>query len=275
MSQFRPLAQIGLQTQTILSQGEYTNLLGETVEIASQVERAKAGRISYPPQAQLSEKFEARYNTRIYVHNQTTLSAAQLYVATGYSTVALNFASARHPGGGWLSGAQAQEESLGRASGLVTCIEDDEMYQRHLRLRDALYTNSAIYSPEVPVFRDDYHNLLDRPYLLSFITAPAVNAAVVIQRDSSRRKEVYDTMRVRIRRVLSIAAMHQHNALILGAWGCGVFGNDPLKIAELFAEALHGPFSGVFDEVVFAILDSSKQERFIGPFYKVFGRQDA
>lgn len=275
MAQFRPLALVGLQTQTILSEGEYINSSGEKVAIASQLERAKTGTISYPPDVPLSEQFEARFDTRIYVHNQTTLSAAKLYVETGYRTVALNFASARNPGGGWLSGAQAQEESLGRASGLVACIEGDEMYQRHLRLRDALYTNSAIYSPEVPVFRDDYNNLLDQPYLLSFITAPAVNAAVVLQRDSSRRKEVYETMRVRIQRVLSIAAMHQHTALILGAWGCGVFGNDPLTIAKLFQEALSGPFAGVFDEVVFAILDSSKQERYIGPFYRVFGRQDA
>lgn len=272
MSQFRPLAQIGIQTQTILAEGEYTNLLGETVSIASQIAQAKADTISYPPEKQLPEQFEPHYETHISVSNESTLSAAQRLVEAGYHTVALNFASARHPGGGWLSGAQAQEETLGRASGLVACIQDDEMYQRHLRLRDALYTNSAIYSPNVPVFRDDNNQLLDQPYLLSFITAPAVNAAVVLQRDSSRRKEVYNTMRVRIRRILSIAAMHEHNALILGAWGCGVFGNSPQQIAELFAEALYGPFAGVFEEVIFAILDTSQQERYIGPFYKVVGR---
>lgn len=272
MSQFRPLAQIGFQTQTILSQGEYTNLLGETVSIADQVAQAKAGTISYPPEKQLVEQFEARYETQITVCNESTLHVARQCVAAGYNTVALNFASARHPGGGWLSGAQAQEETLGRASGLVPCIQDDEMYQRHLHLRDALYTNSAIYSPNVPVFRDDDNNLLERPYLLSFITAPAVNAAVVLKRDSARRKEVYETMRVRIKRVLSIAAIHQHNALILGAWGCGVFGNNPQHIAELFGEALCGPFAGVFEKVVFAVLDASQHERYIGPFYKVFGR---
>src|SRR5438105_1456545 len=74
-------------------------------------------------------------------------------LAPAYRQVAaLNFASARHPGGGWLSGAHAQEESLARASGLVASIADDPMYARHAQSHDALYTSSAIYTSDVPVF---------------------------------------------------------------------------------------------------------------------------
>jgi len=72
-------------------------------------------------------------------------------------------------------------------------------------------------------------------------------------------------------RVLAIAAIHGHEALVLGAWGCGVFGNDGREIAELFRAALDGPFAAMFSEVVFAVTDWSPQRRFIGPFEEVFG----
>jgi uncharacterized protein (TIGR02452 family) len=65
---------------------------------------------------------------------------------------------------------------------------------------------------------------------------------------------------------LGIAAGHGHESVILGAWGCGAFGNDSREIAELFAAALSGPFQGVSSRVVFAILDWCEDKRFIGPF---------
>lgn len=122
----------------------------------------------------------------------------------------------------------------------------------------------------MPVFRDDAGALLSEPYLCAFITAPAVNAGVVLERDRSRRAEVRAVMARRVRRVLAIAALHEHSALVLGAWGCGVFRNDPAEVAGLFAEALVGPFHGAFAEVVFAVLDSSPERRFIKPFERAF-----
>jgi uncharacterized protein (TIGR02452 family) len=73
-----------------------------------------------------------------------------------------------------------------------------------------------------------------------------------------------------IGRVLAIAATHGHDALVLGAWGCGVFQNDPTEIAGLFAAALREPFHGTFAAVVFAVLDTSPERRFIGPFERAF-----
>src|SRR6185437_10556724 len=94
--------------------------------------------------------------------------------------LALNFASARHPGGGFLKGSQAQEESLARASGLYACIAPLRgMYDANHRFRSCLYTDHLIYSPDVPVFRADNDSLLDHPYPVSFVTAPAVNAGAV------------------------------------------------------------------------------------------------
>lgn len=74
----------------------------------------------------------------------------------------------------------------------------------------------------------------------------------------------------RIDKVLAIMAGHGHDAAVLGAWGCGVFKNDPDAIAGLFAKALRGKFAGAFAKVVFAVLDSSEERYFIGPFAERF-----
>jgi uncharacterized protein (TIGR02452 family) len=72
--------------------------------------------------------------------------------------------------------------------------------------------------------------------------------------------------------VLAIAAQHEHRALALVAWGGGVFRNDSQEIAELFQQALTDRFTGAFAHVRFAVLDSSTDEKFIGPFKTVFAR---
>jgi uncharacterized protein (TIGR02452 family) len=262
-------AALGRDTQRILADGGYTTERGTVVDLAPLIAYARAGTRSYPPEAPLPAQLPGPHSTMFEVTNESTLAAARRLVGAGVRVAALNFASARHPGGGWLSGARAQEESLARASGLVPCIADDPMYARHERMRDALYTNSAIYSPDVPVFRDD-ERLLEAPYKIAFITAPAANAGVVLERDRSRRDAITAAMRERVARVLAIAAIHGHDALVLGAWGCGVFKNDPAEIAALFAAALRESFAGAFAMVVFAVLDWSPERRFIGPFERVF-----
>ena len=205
---------IGHETQHILAAGHYTVPSGEQIELAPLLAAAKAGTISYPSEAALPTAAPGERATTIAVSNETTLAAAQRLVDAGHAVVALNFASARHPGGGWLSGAQAQEESLARASGLVPCIADDPMYARHARSADALYTSSAIYSPAVPVFRDDNGQLLDQPYTVAFITAPAPNAGVVLGRDRARHPEVTAALRERVARVLALAHAHGHERVV-------------------------------------------------------------
>jgi uncharacterized protein (TIGR02452 family) len=265
-------AALGQDTQRILANGSYTTERGATVDLGPLLARARAGTRSYPPDVALPAHLPGPHATIVQVTNETTLAAARRLAAANARVAALNFASARHPGGGWLSGARAQEESLARASALVPCIADDPMYARHERMRDALYTSSAIYSPDVPIFRDDDGRLLDEPYCVAMITAPAVNAGVVLERDRSRRSQISAAMRERVARVLAIAATNGHDALVLGAWGCGVFKNDPAEIAGMFDTALRGPFAGAFVIVVFAVLDTSPERRFIGPFERAFAQ---
>jgi uncharacterized protein (TIGR02452 family) len=265
-------AELGQDTVRIMNSGHYTTPAGKRVDLRETLRFAREGTRSYPPEHALP-KAKAQLgdcSTVIDVVNATTLVAAWQLVQDGHRPAALNFASAKHPGGGFLSGARAQEESLARSSGLYACLEGHPMYALHAAQGDPMYTSYSIYSPAVPVFREDDGTLREEPFLCAFITAPAVNAKVVLQRRPGHGPAIRAAMDERVRRVLAIAAEHDHRALVLGAWGCGVFGNDGDTIAGLFRDALEGPFCGAFERVVFAVLDSSPEEPMIGPFRRAF-----
>jgi uncharacterized protein (TIGR02452 family) len=263
-------AALGQEADRILADGHYVAPSGRRVDIADLVRRAVEGTVAYPHDEPAPALVPGSRPTQIEVVNETTLSAASRLVAQGHRPVALNFASARHPGGGYRSGARAQEESLARSSGLVACLLGRALYDVHNAVPGGMYTSYALYSPGVPVFRNDDGDLLNEPYLCAFITAPAVNAKVVLERDRSARPAIRAAMEERVGKVLAIAVAHGHDAAVLGAWGCGVFGNDTEEVAGLFRQALDGPARGVFDRVVFAVTDWSDEQRFIGPFRRAF-----
>ena len=262
---------IAEDTVRALDRGSYTNLLGAEVDLSAALRRAVEGTVSYPPGAAVPAFAAGGHATAFEVANETTLAAAWRLVRDGHRPVALNFASARHPGGGFLNGAIAQEESLCRASGLYACIRDDPMYAHHARNPDPMYADHAIYSPDVPVFKADAGDPLPAPYPCSFVTSPAVNAGVVRERTPGREADIRAAMARRADKVLAVMARHGHDAAVLGAWGCGVFRNDPAAVADLFREALAGRFAGAFARVVFAVLDTTAERRFIRPFEERFG----
>jgi len=263
--------ELGRDTARILRRGYYRAANGEMVNLYKALQNAVNGTQTYPPNCAVPRVRAGKGSARFEVVNETTLAAAHRLVDAGQRAVALNFASATHPGGGFLSGARAQEESLARNSALYACLQGNPMYEFHQAGHDAMYTDYAIYSPDVPVIRTDDGELIPEPWLCSFITAPAPNADALRQSAPARLAEIPKAFERRIHRVLAIAVLHGHAAIVLGAWGCGAFGNDTNDVASLFAKALRGPFRGVFARVIFAITDSSKEKRFIGPFEKAFG----
>jgi uncharacterized protein (TIGR02452 family) len=145
------------------------------------------------------------------------------------------------------------------------------MYPFHERHGDTMYTDYVIYSPSVVVFRDNEGKLLETPFTCSFLSAPAPNAGAVLQKEPSRNDELRRALQSRTRKILSVAATQAYDAIVLGAWGCGVFKNDPRDVAAQFLEALTGDFSGVFRLVHFAILDHSSSGAIIAPFEQAFG----
>ncbi len=270
-------AAIATQTMQILSQGWYPGPTGQKVTILPDLnDSINNTRLFSPGQlARIAAAVPASGGpAKISVRNCSTLAAArQLHAAYGDERIALlNFASARNPGGGFLSGSQAQEESLARASGLYASISRmTDYYEANRRNWSGLYTDHMIYSPRVPVFRDEDDQLIDQPWAVSMITAPAANAGLVRSREPENRSQIREVMNRRIEYVLALAAHHGHDALVLGAWGCGVFANDPAEVAELFAGHLldQGRYARTFAEVVFAVLD--RRGDVIRPFVEVFG----
>ena len=104
----------------------------------------------------------------------------------------------------------------------------------------------------MPVFRDDNGALLSRPHLVSFLTCAAPNLAAIIASQPGHAGSVPAVLKARAERILHVAA-HRHRSLVLGAWGCGVFGNDAAIVAGAFARALgHAPW---FEQVTFAVHD--------------------
>ncbi|MFN3200147.1 MAG: TIGR02452 family protein [Bradymonadia bacterium] len=248
-------ATLARETLEIIREGHYQNAEGHKVTLDEAMQSAIEHTEEWPPDRNPPVP-ELRFDTVVTVENCTTLEAARRMAEGAESDpVALNFASAKNPGGGFLNGSLAQEESLAMCSGLYACLNGRPMYAHHRHLKNPMYTDYAIYSPSVPVFRTDDGTLLDAPYRCAFITAPAVNAGSVRNRRGAGPVEIEAAMRRRVAKVLGIAAHHGHRDIVLGAWGCGVFRNDPKLIADLFAEALRGDFAGVFERVCFAVLD--------------------
>jgi len=260
-------AKVARKTVKIINRGGYKFGVDDTwVDLSPELEFCIENTVEYPPGRPLPRIHQAEKESRIEVHQETTLSAISRLNQQGLQPVALNFASAYNPGGGFLKGASAQEETLVRASGLYACLKSAGMYRYHAQRRDPMYTDYAIYSPEVPIFRDEEGALLQEPYTCAFVTSPAPNAGAVLRRNPKRKRGIRRQLVLRIRKVLTLMAAHGHQHIILGAWGCGVFRNDPEQVAEIFASILHSTFQNVFELVVFAILDRSRTGRFITPF---------
>ncbi|MGW3635160.1 TIGR02452 family protein [Streptomyces sp. NPDC005122] len=268
------LRAIARQTEEAVAAGAYRGSHGRVVSIAEAVEAARAGTRMYGPgpigvpaggPAASGTGFAG---TSFEVTGESSTQAAGRLTGEGALGVpgppgpvaVLNFASARNPGGGYLRGAQAQEEDLCRASALYACLlRVREFYDHHRAHPDPFYTDRVIHSPAVPVIRDGRGELLDEPYTAGFLTAAAPNASVVLRTVPERADELPRALAVRAERVLETAAAEGYRRLVLGAWGCGVFRNDPAQVAAAFRDLLvGGRFEGYFDQVVFGVLDRTR-----------------
>ncbi|MFE9408065.1 TIGR02452 family protein [Streptomyces sp. NPDC006704] len=267
------LRDIARQTTAITASGRYESHTGRHVSIEGQVAAALVGTALFGP-APLTVTVDRDRVTHITVTGESSLEAARRMVGAAPGDVAvLTFASARNPGGGFLNGAQAQEEALCRSSALyATLLRVPEFYAHHRAERDVFYTDRVIHSPGVPVFRDDQGRLLDEPFLAGFLTSPAPNAGVIRSRTPHEAHRIGPVLDARAERVLETAARCGYRRLVLGAWGCGVFRNDPARVAEAFHGHLTGDgrFAAHFDEVVFAVLDRTRDRTTRGAFADAF-----
>ncbi|MEU8617258.1 TIGR02452 family protein [Streptomyces sp. NPDC048623] len=268
------LRALARENEEIVAAGHYTGPGGRVVPLAERLATAVAGTRLYGPEPVPVTPGTDR-TTRIAVTGESSLAAARrmLREDPGTPVAVLNFASARNPGGGYLNGAQAQEEALCRSSALyTTLLRAPEYYAHHREHRDAFYTDRVIYSPAVPVFRDDAGRLLAEPFAVGFLTSPAPNAGVIRRQTPALAGRVPAALAARAERVLETAAAQGYRRLVLGAWGCGVFQNDPAEVAGAFKALLTGDgrFARHFDEIVLGILDRTREKTTLAAFRQVF-----
>lgn len=262
------------ETLSILDKGGFESPSGTWIDLKNDLKNAVDNtRLYTPDQLTLlvrSSSRRAKLCIKFEVSPETTQAAAYRLVAKEgvKDLVLLNFASARKVGGGFLHGAKAQEEDLARCSGLYPCLlTQPEYYKANHRQNSLLYTDHIIYSPQVPWFRIKSDEAPDRIFLASVISAPAPNAGQVLRHDE--KADVEKCLRNRCGMILAVARDNKHRNLLLGAWGCGVFHNDPHMVADAFADWLESDFADAFDRVVFAIYDSGAKNN-LKAFYDRF-----
>ncbi|MFJ2092826.1 TIGR02452 family protein [Streptomyces sp. NPDC087901] len=267
---------IARETEAIVEAGRYRTPQGREVGIERALAAALSGTRLYGPEPVHVAALDGNRTPRIEVTGESSLRAAARMTGEGPGKVAvLSYASARNPGGGYLNGAQAQEEALCRGSALyATLLRAPDYYAHHRAERSAFYTDRVIHSPGVPVFRDDRGRLLDTPYEAGFLTSPAPNAGVIRSRTPELAHHIPAALAARAERVLEVAAVRGYRRLVLGAWGCGVFRNDPAEVAGAFRALLTdgGRFAGHFEQIVFGILDRNEDSPTRAAFDRVFDR---
>ena len=271
-------SELARQTVDIVERGTYTAPNGRVVEIGPSVRRCLEATRFVPPEELKKHRQRVlvsptgRVPTAIEVVNETTLEGIhRLHQDENGPVAALNFASAKNPGGGFLNGSQAQEESLARSSALYASqLRAPEYYQRHRASSSMLYSDAMIISPHCPIVRNDAGELLAEPEAATFITAAAPNAGAAEKNHPEELDRIPDVLRQRSEGVLALAASEGYSRLVLGAWGCGVFRNDPAIVAGIFADHLRGSWAGRFRHVVFSVFDSSAGQETYNAFCQAF-----
>lgn len=260
----------------IIERGGFTAPGGSWVDIREAIAFATQNSKTYTPSQLAGLSADAGENGPVVpsidvTSESTQMAAKRLYDSGHRDVVVLNFASARNAGGGFLNGAKAQEEDLTRCSTLYDCLLSQPTYYTANREQDSmLYTDHIIYSPQVPWFRTRSRDEPDGVFYASVITAPAPNANQVI-RHGEPADAIEPTLKRRAGCVLGVARDNGHRTLVLGAWGCGVFGNDPTMVAQSFRHWLREtPFRSAFDTVVFAVYDKTENQAVLGAFKNVF-----
>ena len=262
---------IAEETLRIIRDGQYTTN-DIVIDISDAVRHSREDSILYTQDD--ADRFAGTFpiekgNPAVTLADESTLSAIHR-LQNAKSLGVLNFASAKNPGGGFMNGAWAQEESLAIASNLYNSqINQQKYYETNRACRSMMYTDTAIWSPDVVFFRDDDFILLENPSRASVLTLPAVNMGqVLLKGEDPTRADVIMFRRMGI--ALGIFADRGCDTIILGAYGCGVFRNDPYKIAVWWKHLLRD-YSGSFKHIHFAVLDRSRTREVMSAFESVFG----
>ena len=208
---------------------------------------------------------------QVVVSRLRSFEAAAKY--PGQKVAVLNFASSTSPGGGVETGASAQEECLCRVSTLYPCLKTktawDKFYGPHRAAPNSLHNDDIIYTKDVVVLKDDDYHPLATPFRVDVITCAAPNLRDIPSNRYNRNdgeaahispEKLLELHLSRARKILSAAAANGAEVLILGAFGCGAFRNDPAVVAAAYQQAMP-QFLNHFKTVEFAVYCSPRDQR--------------
>ncbi len=190
------------------------------------------------------------YTDNISVINEDCISTAERFSKMD-KTCMLNMASYKRPGGGVKNGAMAQEEELARRSNLMWGLPQ-EYYP--------LESNEFIYTQDVEFFKDSYYNEVES-FTCDIITMAAVNLNGL-----DKPRNYISLMTDKIDHILYVPYKNGCKNLVLSAFGCGVFKNDPEFVSSLFKDSLY-KFGGYYDNITFSILNDRNS---VGSNYQIF-----
>lgn len=229
-----------------------------------QVEQMKRDTIMYHDKFSVMRLKTDVEHTQVKVENIDCLCAAQQLQQEGYHVAVLNMASRQNPGGGVARGSGAQEENLFRRTNLFQSLYQyiwfgGEYGVHPVKERYPMDRNyGGIYTPNAIVFRGlekEGYPLLEQPYEMSFVTVAGMNRPMLTD-DGLIQNSLVEGIKNKIRTIFRIGLQNGHDALVLGALGCGAFRNPPEHIAKIFHEVMiEGEFRNKYKLLYFAILE--------------------
>lgn len=242
----------------IVSESGYTNTNGKWISLDTKDSIS----VLYQSELPLVSQKE-RFETIITVINEDSIDAGIRLKDQGFNPIVLDMASEDGPGGGVIRGCYGQEESLFRRSDLYMHTFKYTKYAQAFGVLESETKypldrkSGAVYVRNANVFRHTEtmgYKLMDRPYKLSFVAIAAIKDPTLI--DNALSDQDIDITCAKIRSIFRIGLHNNHDAVVLGAFGCGIFHNPPQSIAGCFDKVLNeAEFHNKFKKVVFAILE--------------------
>lgn len=248
-------------TLGILKSGEY-NSNGEIIKLDNKI------KTEFYIQEQLENIVsDVRYdNPVIEIKNENVIDTIHnLYKEYGSDVCVLNFASGYMPCGGWLNGSLAQEEAIAYCSNLYSQQTSKIGWQFYKANRDSnslAYLNNMLLS-DVLVFRDSDYNLLSTPSKVKIITAPAVHLNRVKKQKEKLPDNPNKIMEFRMRLILNLMLESKCSHVVLGAFGCGAYGNDVYSIIDIWNKLLHQEdYKCKFKSITFSVLENRRDDNY-------------
>ncbi len=205
--------------------------------------------------------------TEVKVFKMDTIHLTRKLQEEGYRPVALNFANKNRVGGGVTRGAMAQEEELFRRSTYCFGLNVKYNAKLHKQLNGEYLIPEfgAIYTPHVEILRETESEgyRFIKPFEVDFIAAAGYNLSAGAYDAPASPENYFKGIKKKIKNILRLAVKTDHDAVVLGALGCGAFKNDPRIVATAFKDVLgKKEFQGQFKMVAFGILDGENDNKF-------------